>query len=154
MQVLANPTRFLAIQGAVQPWLWAATVILFAVGLYLGLVSAPADYQQGETVRIMFVHVPAAWMALFVYTLMAAASAVGIVFRHPLADVAAKTAAPIGAAFTFLALATGSPWGKQSRNRRARRASPPSWRWSGSSTCRSSSSRSTGGTPCISRRAC
>lgn len=112
MQVLANPTRFLAIQGAVQPWLWAATVILFAVGLYLGLVRAPADYQQGETVRIMFVHVPAAWMALFIYTLMAAASVMGIIFRHPLADVAAKTAAPIGAAFTFLALATGSLWGK------------------------------------------
>ena len=112
MQALANPTRFLAVQSAVQPWLWAATGVLFATGLCLGLVQSPTDYQQGETVRIMFVHVPAAWMALFVYTLMAAASAVAIVFRHPLADVAAKAAAPIGAAFTFLALATGALWGK------------------------------------------
>jgi len=112
MQALANPTRFLAIQATVQPWLWAATVVLLAAGFYLALVQAPADYQQGETVRIMFVHVPAAWMALFVYSLMAAASIVAIVFRHPLADVAAKSAAPIGAAFTFLALATGALWGK------------------------------------------
>jgi heme exporter protein C len=112
MQVLANPTRFLAIQTTVQPWLWGATVALFAVGLYLALVQSPVDYQQGETVRIMYVHVPAAWMALFVYTLMAIASIVAIVFRHPLADVAAKAAAPIGAAFTFLALATGALWGK------------------------------------------
>jgi heme exporter protein C len=112
MQALANPTRFLAIQATVQPWLWGATFGLFVIGLYLGLVQAPADYQQGETVRIMFVHVPAAWMALFVYTLMAAASIVAIIFRHPLADVAAKAAAPIGAAFAFLALATGAIWGK------------------------------------------
>ena len=112
MQALANPTRFLAIQSTVQPWLWAATVLLFAVGLYLGLVKAPADYQQGETVRIMFIHVPAAWLALSVYTLMALASVIAIVFRHPLADVAAKSAAPIGATFTFLALATGSIWGQ------------------------------------------
>lgn len=112
MQALANPTRFLALQSAVQPWLWAATAALLAAGLYLGLVEAPADYQQGESVRIMFVHVPAAWMALFVYTLMAAASIVALVFRHPLADVAAKAAAPIGATFTLLALATGALWGK------------------------------------------
>ena len=85
---------------------------LFAVGLYGALVASPADYQQGETVRIMYVHVPAAWMALFVYTVMALASAIAVIFRHPLADVAAKTAAPIGAVFCFLALATGSLWGK------------------------------------------
>ena len=112
MQALANPTRFLAVQSALQPWLWAAAAALLAAGLYLGLVAAPADYQQGETVRIMFVHVPAAWMALFVYTLMAGASIVALIFRHPLADVAAKAAAPLGAAFTFLALATGALWGK------------------------------------------
>jgi heme exporter protein C len=112
MQALANPTRFLAIQGTLQPWLWAVTVALFAAGIYLALVEAPVDYQQGETVRIMYVHVPAAWMALFVYSVMAAASIMAIVFRHPLADVAAKAAAPIGAAFTFLALATGALWGK------------------------------------------
>ena len=94
------------------PTIWAVTIILFAIGLYGALVTAPPDYQQGETVRIMFVHVPAAWLAMLVYTVMALASAVAIIFRHPLADVAAKTAAPIGAVFCFLALATGSLWGK------------------------------------------
>jgi len=75
-------------------------------------VQAPADYQQGESVRIMFVHVPAAWMALFCYSFMAAASAVALIWKHPLADLAAKSAAPIGACFTLLALVTGSLWGK------------------------------------------
>ena len=112
MQFLANPTRFLKIANAVLPYVWAITVALFAIGLYGALVTAPADYQQGETVRIMYVHVPAAWMALFVYTVMALASAVAVIFRHPLADVAAKTAAPIGAVFCFLSLATGSRWGQ------------------------------------------
>jgi heme exporter protein C len=112
MQFLANPTRFLKIANAVLPSVWVITAVLFAVGLYGALVTAPADYQQGETVRIMYVHVPAAWMALFVYTVMALASAVALIFRHPLADVAAKTAAPIGAVFCFLSLATGSLWGK------------------------------------------
>lgn len=112
MQQFANPTRFLKMANAALPYVWAITALLFAIGLYGALLSAPADYQQGETVRIMFVHVPAAWMALFVYTVMALASALAIVFRHPLADVAAKAAAPIGAVFCFLALATGSLWGK------------------------------------------
>ncbi len=112
MQQFANPTRFLKLVRAVLPAVWAITAILFAVGLYGALVSAPADYQQGETVRIMYVHVPAAWLALMVYTVMALASIAAIIFRHPLADVAAKTAAPIGAAFCFLALVTGSLWGK------------------------------------------
>jgi heme exporter protein C len=112
MQVFANPHRFLNIARTVTPWLWGATLLCFAIGLYGALVSSPADYQQGETVRIMYVHVPAAWMGLFVYVLMALASAVALVFRHPLADAAAKTAAPLGAAFCFLALATGSIWGK------------------------------------------
>jgi heme exporter protein C len=112
MQQFANPTRFLSLANRALPFIWAVTVILFAIGLYGALVSAPPDYQQGETVRIMFVHVPAAWLAMLVYTVMALASAVAIIFRHPLADVAAKTAAPIGAVFCFLALATGSLWGK------------------------------------------
>jgi len=112
MQRLANPTVFIRIANAVLPVLWAATAILFVIGLYLAIVRSPADYQQGETVRIMFVHVPASWMALFVYTVMALASVVAIIFRHPLADAAAKAAAPIGAVFCFLALATGSLWGK------------------------------------------
>jgi heme exporter protein C len=108
----ANPARFLAVQKVVQPWLTAASVVLIAAGLWLGLAVAPPDYQQGETVRIMFIHVPAAWTALMVYTVMAASSIVAIVFRHPLADLAAKAAAPFGAVFAFLALATGSLWGK------------------------------------------
>jgi heme exporter protein C len=112
MQRFANPTRFVHFASAVLPFLWAATAALFLIGLYLSIVKAPPDYQQGETVRIMFVHVPASWLALLVYTVMALASAVAIVFRHPLADAAAKAAAPIGAVFCFLALATGSLWGK------------------------------------------
>jgi len=112
MQQFANPTRFLNLANRALPTIWAVTIIPFAIGLYGALVSAPPDYQQGETVRIMFVHVPAAWLAMLVYTVMALASAVAIIFRHPLADVAAKTAAPIGAVFCFLALATGSLWGK------------------------------------------
>ena len=112
MQQFANPQRFLAFANVTLPYIWALAAALLAIGLYMGLVIAPADYQQGETVRIMFVHVPAAWLALMVYTIMAAASTMAIVFRHPLADAAAKTAAPLGAAFCFLALATGSLWGK------------------------------------------
>ncbi|MGE4253431.1 MAG: heme ABC transporter permease [Parvibaculaceae bacterium] len=112
MQTLANPARFTALANSVLPYVWALAATAFAVGLYLGLVHSPADYQQGETVRIMYVHVPAAWLALFVYTVMAVASGVAIIFRHPLADTAAKAAAPIGAVFCFLALVTGSIWGR------------------------------------------
>jgi heme exporter protein C len=112
MQVLANPRRFLGLAGAILPWGWAATALAFAAGLYLALVASPPDYQQGETVRIMYVHVPAASLALVIYVLMALASAVAIIFRHPLADVAAKSAAPIGATYCALALITGSLWGK------------------------------------------
>ena len=112
MQQFANPARFLKLANAVLPYVWAITITLFVIGLYGALVTSPADYQQGETVRIMFVHVPAAWMALFVYSTMALASAIALIFRHPLADAAAKVAAPIGAVFCFLSLATGSLWGK------------------------------------------
>ena len=108
----ANPTRFLRIASVVQPWMAWATVLLAGAGLYLGLLSSPADYQQGESVRIMYVHVPAAWMAMFCYTAMAVSAAVGLIWKHPLADVAAKATAPVGACFTFLALFTGSLWGK------------------------------------------
>src|SRR5688572_20434133 len=112
MQRLANPTRFLKLADSLRPWTLGVSTVLLAAGLYLALVQAPQDYQQGETVRIMFVHVPAAWMALLVYSFMALAHGSGVVFRHPIAHVAAKAAAPIGACFTFLALATGSLWGK------------------------------------------
>ncbi len=108
----ANPARFSRISRAILPWVAAATAILFAIGLYLALVAAPPDYQQGETVRIMYVHVPAAWMSLSVYALVALASAVALIWRHPLADLVAKSASPLGAAFTFIALVTGSLWGK------------------------------------------
>jgi heme exporter protein C len=109
---LANPARFSRLADAVLPWCAGLTVALLALGLYLGLVASPPDYQQGETVRIMYVHVPAAWMALFVYTLVALASAVALIWRHALADVIALAASPVGAAFTLVALASGSLWGK------------------------------------------
>ena len=109
---LANPTRFLAYSGRLLPLLWAIAITGLAVGLYLSLFVAPADYQQGETVRIMFIHVPFAWLSMACFGVMAVAALGTLVWRHPLADVAAKSAAPIGAAFTFLALVTGSLWGK------------------------------------------
>lgn len=108
----ANPTRFLGLVAAVMPWLIAVTVATFAVGLWLVFFRAPADYQQGETVKIMYIHVPFAWLSMFCYVTMAGSAFGTLVWRHPLADVSAKCAAPIGAAFTFLALATGSLWGK------------------------------------------
>jgi heme exporter protein C len=108
----ANPKRFMDLSGKVLPWLAVAAAAAIAAGLYLGLFLAPRDYQQGDTVRIMFVHVPAAWIAMMAYGLMAVASVFGLVWRHPLADVAAKSAAPLGALFTALALITGSLWGK------------------------------------------
>ncbi|MBT5013309.1 MAG: heme ABC transporter permease, partial [Rhodospirillaceae bacterium] len=86
--------------------------LLMGAGLYMGLVVAPADYQQGESVRIMYVHVPSSWMALFCYTGMAISAAVGLIWKHPLADLIAKSTAPIGASFAFLSLLTGSLWGK------------------------------------------
>src|SRR5271166_4667366 len=108
---LANPTKFLALTARVLPWLMAATAILLAVGLYQS-ATAPDDYQQGATVKIMFIHVPNAWLSMFVWGVMSVAALGTLVWRHPLADVAAKSAAPIGAAFTFLALVTGSLWGR------------------------------------------
>jgi len=112
MPNLANPTRFLNLADGLIPWLAALTAILLGAGLYLAFFVAPPDYQQGETVRIMFVHVPAAWLAMFGYMLIAVASLGTLIWRHPLADVAAKAAVPIGATFTFIALVTGSLWGK------------------------------------------
>src|SRR3984885_13604996 len=109
---LANPARFMRMSGAVLPFLAVATVAVLAAGLYLALVVAPPDYQQGESVRIMFVHVPAAIMAEGVYYVVALASFVALVWRHPLADVGAQAAAPLGAAFTLVCLVTGSLWGR------------------------------------------
>src|SRR5690348_8743701 len=112
MHRFANPARFMRLSSAVLPWTSAATALALGVGLYLSLFVAPRDYQQGETVRIMFLHVPAAWMALFCYATMALSSAVALIWRHPLAELAAREAAPIGAGFTFICLATGSLWGQ------------------------------------------
>ena len=109
---LANPTRFLNLVERVLPLLAGATVLAFAVGLYQALFVAPNDYQQGATVKIMFIHVPSAWLAMFCWGAMTIAALGTLVWRHPLADVAAKAAAPLGAAFTFLCLLTGSLWGR------------------------------------------
>lgn len=111
-QRLANPTRFMELSARVLPWVTAASAILLVYGLYLTFFDSPPDYQQGETVRIMYIHVPCAWLSMMVYGLIALSSFGLLVFRHPLADVSAKAAAPLGAAFTFLALVTGSLWGK------------------------------------------
>ena len=108
---LANPKRFMDVSGRVLPWLAVATTLSLCAGLILGLL-APPDYQQGDTVKIMFLHVPAAWNAMMIYALIAVCSLVSLVNRHPLADVAARTAAPLGAGFTALGLITGSLWGR------------------------------------------
>lgn len=108
---LANPTIFLGLTVRIMPYMAAVTALLFAIGLYLAF-TGEGDYQQGETVRIMYVHVPAAWLSMMCYSVMAASALGTLVWRHPLADVSAKAAAPIGAGFTLLALITGSLWGK------------------------------------------
>jgi heme exporter protein C len=108
---LANPTRFLSLAGAILPWLAGLTVLVLAIGFWMSM-QAPDDYQQGSTVKIMFIHVPFAWLSMMCYTIMTIAAIGTLVWRHPLADVSAKAAAPIGAVFTALALITGSLWGK------------------------------------------
>ena len=109
---LANPTRFLNFAERVLPWLVAATLFAFVIGLEQALFVAPDDYQQGATVKIMFLHVPCAWLGMFCWGLMTVAALGTLVWRHPLADVAAKAAAPIGAALTLQCLITGSLWGR------------------------------------------
>ena len=108
---LANPTRFVALVDRTVPWLAGLAGAILAIGLYLGF-AAPQDYQQGTTVRIMYLHVPFAWLGMMCYTIMSLAALGTLVWRHPLADVSLKAAAPIGAVFTGLALLTGSIWGK------------------------------------------
>jgi len=108
---LSNPERFMAFSRWAAPMFGVIAAVLALAGLWLGF-TAPEDYQQGDTVRIMFIHVPAAWMSMFVYACLAVASFLALVFRHALADAAAQAAAPLGAAFTFLALVTGSLWGR------------------------------------------
>ncbi|MET0183227.1 MAG: heme ABC transporter permease CcmC [Caulobacterales bacterium] len=108
----ANPQKFMAISAWLMPAFAALAVVLFAIGVSLGLWFSPADYQQGESVRIMYVHVPAAWWSMAIYAMLALASFVFLVWRHTLADVAARAAAPIGAAYAGLCLVTGSLWGR------------------------------------------
>lgn len=108
----ASPTRFLALADIVQPVALVLAVLAGGVGLYMALVTSPVDYQQGETVRIMYVHVPAAWLAMFVYASMAAAAFCGLVWRHVVAEEYARAVAPVGAAFTLVCLVTGAIWGQ------------------------------------------
>ncbi|NVJ92777.1 MAG: heme ABC transporter permease [Methylocystaceae bacterium] len=112
INAFANPKRFMWLSALLLPWAVALCVITTIAGLYFALFHSPADYQQGETVRIMYIHVPAATMSISIYVAMAMASAMGLIWKHPLSDLAAKCMSPIGAAFTFLALVTGSFWGK------------------------------------------
>ena len=107
-----NQPRFMALTDRVLPWLGAAAAALLGVGLFAAFFLVPPDYQQGETVRIMYIHVPAAWLGMFAYIVMTSASLGVLVWRHPLADAAQKAAAPLGAGFTFICLVTGSLWGK------------------------------------------
>jgi len=108
---LANPSRFLTLSGRILPWLSAATLIAFAFGI-AQVIGAPDDYQQGATAKIMYIHVPSAWLSMLIWGTMSIAALGTLVWRHPLADVAAKAAAPIGAALTLQCLITGSLWGR------------------------------------------
>lgn len=112
MHRFANPAKFNRLADRILPWAIAAAIGAFGIGLYFALFDSPPDYQQGESVRMMYVHVPAAWAASSVYLFIAVASFVALVWRHPLALIAGRAAAPIGALFTALALFTGSLWGK------------------------------------------
>lgn len=109
---LVTPARFHDFTGRLIPWLGALVAVLMAVGLVWGLAFVPPDYQQGDTVRIMYVHVPSAWVSLFGYVFMAGAGLVALVWHVKVAEAIAISAAPLGAWFTFLALATGSLWGR------------------------------------------
>ncbi|MDB5472718.1 MAG: heme transporter permease [Devosia sp.] len=109
---IAHPGQFVAWSA---PWLWplaVLTALLFAMGLWLAFIDSPQDYQMGHTVRIMYVHVPNAWLSQFVYGVMALSALGTLVWRHPMADVSMKAAAPLGALFTALALFTGALWGR------------------------------------------
>lgn len=112
MHYLANPARFVRVTSRITPFLAFFTPLVFALGLYLSFWASPPDYQQGESVRIMYIHVPSAWMALSVYCLVGLASAALLIWRHPLAGIAAEAASPLGMMFTLLALISGSLWGK------------------------------------------
>jgi heme exporter protein C len=109
---LASPPHFYRIAGLLGPWVLWAGLILLAIGVYGGLFVAPADYQQGDGFRIIYVHVPSAYLSTLIYAVMATAAGIGLIWRMKLAHAVAASAAPIGASFTFLALVTGALWGK------------------------------------------
>jgi heme exporter protein C len=109
---LASPPHAYRIAGRLTPWFGWPAFFLIAIGLFGGLVLAPADYQQGDAFRIVYVHAPSAWLSMFVYATMAVAAAIGLIWRIKLAHAVAAASAPIGASFTFLALVTGSIWGQ------------------------------------------
>jgi len=112
IQRFSSPPYFYRISEKIMPWLVAIFLVTLVYGLYGGLYAAPTDYQQGDSFRIIYIHVPAAWMSMFIYMVMAFAGAIGLIWRIKLADVVVISSAPVGAAFTFLALVTGSIWGK------------------------------------------
>jgi heme exporter protein C len=126
ISLLANPNRFLKFARIVSPVFGLAAFILICAGIWMGLWNSPEDYQQGHSVRIMYVHVPAAWASMMAYAVMAIASLIAFIWRHPLADELARAAALPGLAFTFLALLTGSLWGKLSWG--------TYWQWDGRMT--------------------
>ena len=108
----ASPMHFHRLCGTLIPWFGWSALVLFGLGLYGAFFYAPPDYQQGESFRIIYVHVPSAWMSMFVYVVMAGAGAAGLIWKTKAADAIARSSAPLGASFTFLALVTGSLWGK------------------------------------------
>lgn len=112
LHFLANPARFLRFSKILFPWVSLISLVTILTALVLGLAVVPPDYQQGDAYRIIFVHVPSAWMALFIYAVMATSSAAALIWRHPLAHIISKASAPIGACFTLICLFTGSLWGE------------------------------------------
>ena len=112
LTTFAAPSRFYALAGALVPWCWAVALVLGTAGLYTGFAIAPTDFQQGEAYRIIFIHVPAAWMSMLIYLVMAFWAAVGWMLNIRMASMFARALAPTGALFTFIALWTGALWGK------------------------------------------
>ncbi len=112
MHRFANPAKFMSLADKILPWLAAVSIVFLIFGLAEALFISPPDYQQGDSVRIMYVHVPSAWMSMMIYMIIAASSASFLIWRHPLADIAARASAPLGAGFTLITLITGSLWGK------------------------------------------
>ncbi len=109
---LSSPTKFQRFSDLVYPWITTAGIIFFILGIFFSFFYSPPDYLQGETVRIMYVHVPSAWLSLQIYFIMAVCSFISLVYKHTLTDIISRSSAPIGACFTLITLITGSIWGK------------------------------------------